>query len=412
MTTASDKEIMLAAIEPGDIVAYLQMRGWREADSAGSAMARFQGPEDDAGDAITVLVPTSVTLRDYALRLHDLLEALAAVEERPLTSIVRDVAFVRKDILHVRVSSPETTRGSAPLNVAAGLIENTRRALAAAAASVIHGPSMHYSPLPKDAYDFANSCHLVALNPGSIDTAIEIPGRSETEQERPSTPFSSIGREVVGNMMMAMFRLKSDFEIRDATGSLRAGRIDVSANICDAFAKLARIAGDGLVELSLSWHGPRPDSLGNAPDVISFEGYEARTLATIASELRHAGGVRRIDFEHEQVVEPKRIAASTKKEPERTDRREWEFEGRIVSLRVREPDRGPGGGGVAEVQGEMPDQPGWVSLDLQPDLYRLTCEALAADQPVRISGVFERRGDSPWRLVTLLGLTVIKQENR
>lgn len=84
---------------------------------------RCEGPEDDAGEPIVAFIPSDDTLRDFPLRLEDLIILLSELEERPAAMVANDMASVHPrdktitptllgfvDILKIHVRSRQTER--------------------------------------------------------------------------------------------------------------------------------------------------------------------------------------------------------------------------------------------------------------------------------------------------------------
>jgi hypothetical protein len=74
-----------------DVRAYLLARGWRLQPFPGPELLVFEGPKDDEGEPIVQVLPSSESLKDYRMRVEDLIGALGVIENRPATSILSDV---------------------------------------------------------------------------------------------------------------------------------------------------------------------------------------------------------------------------------------------------------------------------------------------------------------------------------
>ena len=70
---------------------YLHNRGWRLLSYPGPELLVFQGPTDDDGEPIIQVLPSSEKLRDYRMRLEDLLGALSVIEGRPAADVLTDM---------------------------------------------------------------------------------------------------------------------------------------------------------------------------------------------------------------------------------------------------------------------------------------------------------------------------------
>ncbi len=74
-----------------DVRAYLLDRGWRLQPFPGPELLVFEGPKDDDGEPIIQVLPSSERLRDYRMRVEDLIGALSAIEDRPAGDVLTDV---------------------------------------------------------------------------------------------------------------------------------------------------------------------------------------------------------------------------------------------------------------------------------------------------------------------------------
>ena len=91
------------AISLGQVISYLGSNGWRT--HVNEKPIRCEGPEDDAGAPIVVFIPGDETLRDYPLRLEDLIVLLSALEERPAVMVANDMASVHSHGESIRPTS-------------------------------------------------------------------------------------------------------------------------------------------------------------------------------------------------------------------------------------------------------------------------------------------------------------------
>ena len=90
-----------------------------------------------------LIVPMEESFDDYAKRLRDVVEELAAFESRPVIEVLNDLINVDADTLRYRVASPETGRGSIPLIEGIQLLEGAKRTILAAACSVLSPVAYH-----------------------------------------------------------------------------------------------------------------------------------------------------------------------------------------------------------------------------------------------------------------------------
>lgn len=75
----------------GNVRSYLLNRGWRLQPFPGPELLVFEGPKDDDGEPILQVLPSSERLRDYRMRVGDLIGALSVIESRPAVDILNDM---------------------------------------------------------------------------------------------------------------------------------------------------------------------------------------------------------------------------------------------------------------------------------------------------------------------------------
>lgn len=84
-----DPRIERVSVE--NVRTYLLGRGWRLQPFPGPELLVFEGPQDDDGEPITQVLPSSERLRDYRMRVADLIATLSVIEDRPAVDILIDM---------------------------------------------------------------------------------------------------------------------------------------------------------------------------------------------------------------------------------------------------------------------------------------------------------------------------------
>ena len=70
---------------------YLLAHGWHLQPFPGPELLVFSGPNDDEGEPIVQVLPSSERMRDYRMRLEGLIGALSVIENRSAGDILTDV---------------------------------------------------------------------------------------------------------------------------------------------------------------------------------------------------------------------------------------------------------------------------------------------------------------------------------
>jgi hypothetical protein len=81
----------LPLVRVAGVRSYLLGRGWRLQPYPGPELLVFDGPADDDGQPITQVLPSSEQMRDFPLRVEELIAALSILEDRPAPDILTDI---------------------------------------------------------------------------------------------------------------------------------------------------------------------------------------------------------------------------------------------------------------------------------------------------------------------------------
>jgi hypothetical protein len=106
MTAQTSATGRAARLRPDDVLRYLAATGWRRGRDYGRGQIWELDPP--AGTAnphpYEVLVPLDQRLRDYPLRMTDLLETVASIEQRDAESVLGDLDLRWADVLYIRLN--------------------------------------------------------------------------------------------------------------------------------------------------------------------------------------------------------------------------------------------------------------------------------------------------------------------
>ena len=94
----------LAALRSEDVQLYLSSQGWRRDDASSTAQGnvyRFPALRD-----AEALLPARRDLADYTERMGDVVQMLAAVEERSVWQVMADLSTPPADVLRLQVTAP------------------------------------------------------------------------------------------------------------------------------------------------------------------------------------------------------------------------------------------------------------------------------------------------------------------
>jgi hypothetical protein len=253
----------VSAIRPVDAALYLRAMGWQQAASQPGLASTWSITAGD--EEYEALLPMASDLRDYALRIGDLLALLAAVENRSEWQVYSDLLTVTSDVLRIRITDPELTDGTLPIEEHAQIAQKARDLILAAACAATEPRPVWHKRKPTVAMDHVRRVRIGQSERGSyIVTVISriTPQLHHAQQQlfEVAPPFERQVTETLARSLRAL-----DHAAERAALSQQMDAFDeaipqgVNANLCDAVVGLW--GGDEVqrnLEFSFSWSPARP----------------------------------------------------------------------------------------------------------------------------------------------------------
>jgi hypothetical protein len=267
LTASAEDTGRAARLRPDDVLRYLAATGWQRTRDYGRgeiwALAMGQSARSHPFE---VLVPLDQRLRDYPLRMTDLLETLAAAEQRDPTSVLGDLDLRWADVLYARLDT-FSLAGLAP--ALTGL-----RDLVLAAAKAVE---------PRKAWDHVRNTQVGTAHTGNPLITV----RTELSRGVGEPVERRVTRTIYEGVMAAYRVTSSDREAHvffpDQNG-YGAAPAEAPHGICVALARIGGRSRQGY-ELRFAW----------SPDV-PFKGHQSSfefTSAMLTDVARAARGLRR-----------------------------------------------------------------------------------------------------------------------
>jgi hypothetical protein len=110
----------LPLVRVASVRSYLLRRGWRLQRFPGPELLVFEGPADDDGQPIVQVLPSSEQMRDFPLRVEELITALSILEGRAAPNILSDI------LSEETANSPRAVEGNGN-NAAVGPVSGERK---------------------------------------------------------------------------------------------------------------------------------------------------------------------------------------------------------------------------------------------------------------------------------------------
>ncbi|WP_329111344.1 hypothetical protein [Micromonospora sp. NBC_01699] len=255
VVVSADELGAASALTPETLSRYLSSTGW--APEQHLERATLWSRREDDGD-FQVLVPGDRDLRDYASRVSDLLTTVAAVEERPIRLLLDDLETTGADTLSFRLL-PSGPSGTIPLFNAVDALAGVRELVVSSTYALMsEQPMLVQGRRPDSALDFARTVRLGTPRAGSwaIAAQLAVP-RADVNADPPLARRVSLQMH---RAVRACFAASGEAQREFDLGLfLRRTGEGVSANVCDALAKLGR---DGVpYDVRFNWAVQLPSSV-------------------------------------------------------------------------------------------------------------------------------------------------------
>lgn len=104
---------------------YLLERDWHPQPYPGPELLVFEGPADDDGQPIVQVLPSSEQMRDFPLRVEELIAALSILEDRPAHDILSDI--LNAETAEPRRADAEENGSRTPIRPPSGTQEPSPR---------------------------------------------------------------------------------------------------------------------------------------------------------------------------------------------------------------------------------------------------------------------------------------------
>ena len=246
----------LRSVGPYQLAAYLHAQGWKEVERTEGLRAVWGLAQD--GEKYELLVPLAHDLRDYALRMAEVLETLETVEERSQPELLRAIETTSSDIIRIVAEGEDGGEFSVPIDAGVSLVANARELVLAAACAAVKPRPVFPTRKPNEATEYLKKVRLGQTERGSFVLNIESPVSPSLQSALPGFPEEEpFERKVTLTLMRALAAAReaagkgiSQGNIEPFTTAVEKG---VSANLCDAIVGLHEGAHVRALAISVHW---------------------------------------------------------------------------------------------------------------------------------------------------------------
>ncbi len=282
MKTAALDPQQLAAVRTAGAEVYLRQNHWRRVEEIGWGIVWEK-------NAVEAIVPRFPEKTDYVRRVTELVLSIAQGERELSPAFILESLIPKIfDRVRIRLVDDALEDGRIGLDPGIQAIANAKQLLAAAAMSVMKPKQAYYGSRPADVNDYLDRVKLAPSERGSFVLVVDSPPPAPVEAAviRP-TNDPTFERKVAITLVRALKAAES--ASKHATGDL-ALMLDsvedgVSANLCEAAARLLRDTHAQRVEVRVEWSPGDPVSPEFLEPVV-LDREAMNTLDEAAREFR------------------------------------------------------------------------------------------------------------------------------
>lgn len=289
------------ALRPFEVASYLRSKNWIQKRTNDTATYWELQHKDGTFEAA---IPLDDTLRDYALRMGDVLHTVAAAEARSQQQVYADLLTTFADVVRIRIDDPEAGDGTLGLESHTEIAIKARSLLLAAGCSAIENRAVWHASKPAQAVEHVKKLRVGQSERGSyiitvisrVSPALDYPTNGQLFEAE--IPFE---RKLIHTLACSLAALDTA-----AAGAALSGKFSsfeesvsrgVSANLCEAVAGLwGENAPQRVLEFRFSWSPARPLE-GDAPAQVRFGPDRIPLIRDAARRLKESAPVPDFDLE-------------------------------------------------------------------------------------------------------------------
>jgi hypothetical protein len=361
-----DENKLSSLLDPKKIETYLLARGWQPHIQT-RMFSTWEPPQGIR--AHQVFLPLSSKPRDYENRLRELVASLAEIEGAELDVLITNLRYASADLVRIRLVSPHAGPGEVRIGDGAKLFDGARELMLAAACAEINVRPNFGPRVPDLARDYMDHVRLGQTEQGSY--VVTVISEVAAPAQRAILPDDAAHFEIPFERRVTSKLVTALGAARDAANAVVRGsegyaafddavEAGVSANLCDAVARIGTESAGASVHVGVEWASSRPPTV-EAPPGVSFESSELPVVREAVAYLRQLG-----PFDQELVSG-------------------------IVSRLTREKDDEIG---TIVIEGETRGEKRKVHVELPDDQYDIAVQAHKTRRPILIRGTLYKRGRS------------------
>ncbi|MEK8016259.1 MAG: hypothetical protein VSS75_005275 [Candidatus Parabeggiatoa sp.] len=260
MKTNTYEKTILNALRPSDWTTYLRTHNWQEVQRNDKAATWVQRQDNEEFE---ILLPLDRDLRDFSIRLNEVLNTLSIFEQRAPIAVLTDLETVTSaDVIRVCVQDNSNTL---PLDDGVLLMQRARDMLLAAACATVDSRAYFAPRKHNEVIDYLQQVRLGQTDQDSYVVRLISPVNPQLHYNNQLSMLSlapPFERRVVQTLMRSLSALqkaaKTAIHTCDFAPFQAAVREGVSANLCEAVIGMSGRQKKRHLDINVAWSYARP----------------------------------------------------------------------------------------------------------------------------------------------------------
>lgn len=248
---------MTEKINPFEVVKYLTNTGWENIPYKRNGVKIFQFKGDSF---YQISVPLQKDFRDYKSEMYNVVENIAAVENKSIEQVMLFLLNPNSDIIKIRLDRSDIQSGSIFFDDAIALYENAKKLLAATALDIINPRKIHIGRIDDSVQKFLNQCRFGQTEIGSYVVSVVCPFAQLNEDGYQQLSIfsdedecaNSLTRKVTNQLMTNIYTIKNSIDT-DNINSFYDNSSNISANFFEALSGMNFQAENTTLEFIAEW---------------------------------------------------------------------------------------------------------------------------------------------------------------
>jgi hypothetical protein len=259
--TVSDAYKAVPALKFTELQAYLRNTGWSRIETGKKSVGLFQ--KEIGNNFYEATLPLNKDYADYPYRIIDVLEAIAAAENREVHQILTDLSIPPSDTVRFRVINRDTIGGTISFLEGFNLLESAKKSLFTTACDIVQPEKYHKRLGLKGAQQFIEECRLGQTEKGSFIASVICPFVNQTQEDKAQllSIFNqaeefrkSLTRKVTTRLMTSLDAIKSAIDRGEESKIINLeGEHTISANFLESIVELNSTKETTEIEITASW---------------------------------------------------------------------------------------------------------------------------------------------------------------